>query len=334
LQEATSVHDARLTTFWIVHLALLGLFGLEVAFILSVWLKARVPGLPTNAPRWRKLGAALGHGASLVFSRRIVALLGALIVDGMLHRRLYHISLRRWAVHLAVFGSWLALGILSTLTGIVVEILPLLGMSPDKVAALPVIGHLYHADVWWVALLNEVLGLVVLCGMLLVVYRRAIQKDPQLRTLPADNIVIGLLILIAAGGFPTETLRLLADYTTAAGAFAPDPTLLSPEKLPPELYHVWGPQWGFVGYSIAQALGTLKLSPALWELGHNLFFWLHVLTVTALLYYLPFSRFFHVIMSPVIVAFNSLQEHDRREKAGVGMPQSPLPDPVGGESRG
>lgn len=328
------MHDGRLTAFWIVHLVLLGLFGLEVAFIFAVWLKARVPGLPADASRWRKLGGALGFAVRLICSRRIGVLLKALVLDGMLHRRLYRINLRRWVVHMAVFGSWLALGIVSTITGIVVEILPLLGMRSEAVAALPVIGHLFHADVWWVALLNELLGLVVLGGMLLVIYRRAIQKDPQLRTLPADNIAIGLLILIAVGGFPTETFRLLADYSTAAGVFAPDPTMLSPERLPLELHHVWGPQWGFLGYLLALAFGALKANPGVWEVFHNLFFWLHVLTVTALLYYLPFSRFFHVIMSPVIVAYNALLDGERHSEPGGAKRQAPQPGAVRGGSRG
>ena len=162
-------HDVRLTVFWIIHLLLLGLFAIELAFVLSVWLKARVPGLPADASRWRKLGASLRFGFKLVFSRRIWMLLKALVVDGMVHRRLYRVDLRRWAVHIAVFGSWLALGVLSTVTGVVVEILPLLGMTPSEAASVPIIGPLYHADVWWVALLNELLGLVVLGGMILVV---------------------------------------------------------------------------------------------------------------------------------------------------------------------
>jgi nitrate reductase gamma subunit len=299
-------HDQRLTVFWVVHLVLLGLFGLELLFILSVWLKARIPGLPPDAPRWRKLGAALRFIIGVIFSKRIGIMLKALIVDGMVHRRLYRIDLQRWAVHIAVFGSWLALGIVSTITGVVVELLPLLGMSPDSVAAIPILGHLFHADVWWVALINELLGLVVIAGMLLVIYRRRIQKDPQLRTIPADNIVIGLLTLIAISGFFAESFRLLADYTTIAGVFAPDPAMLSPEKLPPVLHDVWGPQWGFVGYVVASLLGALQLSPGVWEAVYNAIFWLHFVIVTALLFYLPFSRFFHVIMSPMIAAYNTM----------------------------
>lgn len=317
-------HGLRLTVFWIVHLTMLGLFGVEMAFVLSVWLKARMPGLPANASRWRKLGAAIGFAFRLIFSRRIWALLRALVVDGMVHRRLYRLNLRRWAVHILVFGSWLLLGVISTITGVVVEILPLLGMSADAVASLPLIGHLFHADVWWVALLNELLGFVVAAGMILVIYRRYIQRDPQLRTIPADSVVIALLTLIAFSGFPTETFRLLADYTTAAGVFAPDPAMLSPERFPSVLHGVWGPQWGFAGYLSALALGALKVSPRVWEVLHNLFFWLHFVIVAALLYYLPFSRFFHVIMSPAIVAYNTMldrEAHADQPSAGRGMPQ-------------
>ena len=313
-------HDQRLATFWVVHLALLGLFCLELLFVLSVWLKARVPGLPADASRWRKLGAALRFTAGLVFSRRIWSLLRALVLDGMVHRRLYRTDQRRWAVHLAVFGSWLALGLLSILTGIVVEILPLLGMSPEAVASIPLLGHLFHADVWWVALLNEMLGVLLIGGMFLVIARRVVQQDRQLRTIPADKIVIGLLTVIALGGFLAESFRLLADYTTAAGIFAPDPAMISPERLPPALHGAWGPQWGLVGYLLASLLGALRLSPGAWQAFYNLFFWLHFAAVSALLFYLPFSRFFHVITSPIIVAYNATVDQQVHGSPNRGQP--------------
>jgi hypothetical protein len=319
-------HDGRLTAFWIVHLVLLGLFAAELVLVLSVWFKARVPGLPKDASRWRKLGAVLGSGIRLIFSRRVWPLLKALITDGMVHRRLYRTDVRRWAVHIAVFGSWLFLGVLSTITGVVVEILPLLGMSPTEAASVPIIGPLYNADVWWVALLNEVLGLVVLGGMILVVYRRYFHKDPQLRTIPADTIIIGLLALIVFSGFPTETFRLLADYTTSTGAFSPSPTMLPPYKLPPVLYDVWGPQWGFAGYLSAVVLGVLRLKPEVWEVFRNASFWLHFVIVAVLLFLLPFSRFFHVIMSPVIVAYNTMVDQEAREQRLRHRRQMPSAD--------
>lgn len=308
-------HDLRLTIFWIIHLILLGVFAVELLYILSVWFKARVPGLPDDAPRWHKFRVVTGNTLSFVFSYRIFILLHALVLDGMVHRRLLKTSPRRWLTHALVFGAWLLLGIMSTMTGFVVEILPLLGMSPSAVASIPLLGNLYHADVWWVALFNEVLGLVALTGMLLVVYRRYIQRDAQLRTIPADNIVIALLTLIAFSGFPAETFRLLANYTTAAGVFAPDPAMLPLYKLPAELYDLWNPQWGFVGYAAAQLFGKLGVSAEVWSIWRNVAFWLHFTLSTTLLFLLPFTRFFHVIMSPVVVAYNALQTEERHGAA-------------------
>jgi nitrate reductase gamma subunit len=318
-------HDLRLTIFWIVHLALLGLFGIELIWVLSVWLRARAPGLPADASRWRKLGASLRFVFGLVFSKRIWSLLKALVADGMVHRRLYRIDVRRWAAHMAVFGSWLVLGVFSTVTGFVVEILPLFGMSPAEVASVPILGQLYHADVWWVGLGNEVLGLVVLAGMTWVVYRRFIKRDPQLRTMPADGIVIGLLAIIALSGFPTETFRLLTDYTTPAGVFAPSPAMLSLDRYPLVLYDVWGPQWAFAGYLSAVVLGALRLKAEFWEVLYYVTFWLHFVVVAALLFCLPFTRFFHVIMSPVVVAYNTTagrasQSHQQHAGARLTQP--------------
>lgn len=316
-------HDLRLTIFWIVHLIMLGLFVVELVFVLSVWLKARVPGLPRDASRMRKLGRVIGFAFGLVFSHRIWVLLKALVLDGMVHRQLFRVDLRRWAVHISVFGSWLVLGIISTITGVIVEFLPLFGMSPEAAASIPLFGHMFHADVWWVALINELLGLVVMAGMILVIYRRYVQKDPQLRTIPADNLVIGLLTLIAFSGFPAEVFRLLADYTTSAGVFAPAPGMISPEKLPPVLYDVWAPQWGFAGYLSAQVLGALRVGPEVWEVLHNVFFWLHFVIVSALLYVMPFTRFFHVIMSPVVVAYNRMLDEEKHQEQKTGRRSVP-----------
>ncbi|HSJ58996.1 MAG TPA: hypothetical protein VLC95_17545 [Anaerolineae bacterium] len=319
--------ELHMTIFWIIHLAMLGLFGVELLFVLSVWFKARVPGLPANASRWRKLGASLGGLFGLIFSRRIWVLLRALVVDGMVHRRLYTRDVRRWAIHISVFGSWLLLGVISTITGVVVEFLPLLGMEPEQIGAIPLLGGMFHADVWWVALVNDVLGLIVMAGMGLVVYRRYIARDPQLRTIPADTVTIALLTIIAFSGFPTEVFRLLADYTTAAGVVNFDPTMIPVERLPEVLHGLWGPQWGFVGYLSALVLGGLGISAHTWEIVYNVFFWFHFIIVTALLYYLPFSRFFHVIMSPVIVAYNTMRKEEAHGHGGAA--KQPAPGAVG-----
>jgi hypothetical protein len=139
-----------------------------------------------------------------------------------------------------------------------------------------------------------------------------------LRTGPIDNTIILLLTLIAFSGVFTESFRLLADYTTAAGTFAPSYTMLPAEKFPEALQPVWGPQWGFLGYGIAWLLGLLKVSPGAWNVVYNVVFWLHFVIVSALLYYLPFSRFAHVIAGPVVVAYDTMLDAEKaRQRRGA-----------------
>jgi len=316
--------DTRLTVFWIAHLVMLGLWVLLMLYLLSIWLKARVPGVYAKAPWWRKAITAIVYLISVVFSRRLWPLLRSFLLDGLLQRRLLQKNKLRWITHMMVFGSFLVMGVVSTITGVVVEGLPLFGMDPEKVAQIPLIGQLFHADVWWVALVNELLGLVLLAGMLLVLYRRFIKKDPQLRTGPIDNAIILLLTLIAFSGVFTETFRLLADYTTAAKLFAPDPGMLPVEKYPLALYGAFGPKWGFVGYGLAWLLGLLKLGEPAWSVVYNIVFWLHFVIVSALLYYLPFSRFAHVIAGPVVVAHNTMLDSEKaRHRRQAGHAKEP-----------
>lgn len=306
----------NMTAFWVAHLIMLGVWGLGMLFFLSLWLKSRVPGLPASASRWRKLVAVILAIVGIVFSRRLWSLVRAFVLEGLVQRRVYQKSLTRWLTHHAVFGSFLIMGIISTITGVVVEFLPLFGLKPETIASIPFFGMLFHADVWWVALVNEVLGLILLAGMVLVLIRHYVLKVPQLRTSSIDSVILVLLTLIAFSGIFTETFRYLVDYTTPTGAFAPTYTMLSPEVFPPALDKLWGPQFGSVGYGLAWLLGNLHIAAATWGIVLNVVFWLHFVIVSALLYYLPFSRFAHVIMGPVIVAYNTMRDEEAARRHG------------------
>ncbi len=272
-------HDSRLALFWIIHPALLGLFTLMCLYIASVWLMARVPGLPAGASRGQKLGAVMGRTVRFIFSPRLWPFLKSLVLDGMIHRRLLRVSPLRWITHIAVFGSFVILGLLSTITGLAVEIFPLLLPADHFLNTNAVSVALRNFDHPLIAFVNELLGLIILVGMLIVIYRRYIQKDPQLRTAASDTIVIITVLLFCVFGFPLESFRLLAKPPFA-------PTV----------------GWAFIGYPLARLLQPLNWD---WHLWYNLFFWLHMATVHFLLFYTPFSRFAHVIMSPLIVALNT-----------------------------
>ncbi len=279
----------RLTIFWLIHLVFLGLFALEMLFLAWVWLGARTPGLPRDAARALKLRVLAGRVIRGVLSRRLGAFLKALVLDGLLHRRLFHTDKQRWLVHSAVFWGFLALGLLSIVTGAAVEFL-----NPDPAhSRSPVVFPVHHPIVAMLvdkdhplnAALNEGLGLLVLVGLALTAWRRYIRRDAQLRTRGPDTAILVLLVVITGGGYVVESLRFLAEGTPAGQAmFAP------------------------LGYGLAQLLGLLPVSREAWAGAHFWAFFAHFATVSLLLFAMPFTKFFHAIIGPLVVALNAVVE--------------------------
>jgi nitrate reductase gamma subunit len=283
--------EPRLQAFWIIHLIALGIFGLEFLFVLSIWLRGRVPGLPPDVSWTVKLWTVVKRTVKTVFSRRLWIVLKALVVDGMIHIPLMKKDRYRWIAHISTFGSFLLLGILSTVTGIAVEILhPEHGLIAHG-TGIPffdaIIKVLIDFDHPFTAFANEFLGLIFFLGLCLLFYRRFIRKDTQLRTVAADKIVMTMLFAISITGFPLEAFRLLADqpFSPTAG-------------------------WGFIGYPLARLMQPMNWN---WEVWHNILFWVHFVIVTLLMYYMPFSKFFHTVMSPVVAVLNQLDREEAHQ---------------------
>jgi hypothetical protein len=199
--------DLRLPVIWITDRVLLAVFGITVALSVPVWTRGGT-GHSADHSRWRRLGADFVFRVKPIFGRGLLTLGKVPVLGGMVHYRLYRDSLRRWAVHFAVLGSWLALGAVSVLTGANVPILTLPGFGPDLAPAVPSIAQLIGIDVGWVTRLIELLGSVVLGGMFLVTYRSHVENQPGLRILPTVDNVIGSLTLTALSGFPSDSIRM------------------------------------------------------------------------------------------------------------------------------
>lgn len=284
--------DFRLTLFWIIHLITLSLFGLEMLYILSIWLRGRVPGLPPDASRLRKLGAVIRIVLGVVFSRYLFTALKALIRDGILHLPLREKSKPRWLAHIAVFGSFFALGVISTVTGLAIEVL-----HPIFHIEHPIVLMLINFDHPLMAFANEFLNLVLLAGLVVIFYRRFVQRDAQLRTIATDKVLLGILFAIVITGYPLEAFRLLADEVT---------------KGPLQATAVYG----FIGYPLSRLIKPLNWP---WEALHFWSFFVHFGIVTFLMFYMPFSKFFHTLMSPLVVVINRVaEEKAQRESSPHG----------------
>ena len=139
------------------------------------------------------------------------------------------------------------------------------------------------------ALLNEVLGLVILIGLAMTLIRRFIVRPSQIRTTAFDTTTIVLLALIMITSYPTETFRLLM------------------ENVPPALG--W---YSFIGYPVARLIAPLNLN---WEVWHYWTFMAHIAACFALAINMPFSKFFHVLVSPIIATANTVSTHSAEVRA-------------------
>jgi heterodisulfide reductase subunit E len=272
----------RLTLFWLFHLILLTLFSIEMIFVLSIWLRGRVPGLPSTASPWQKIRSGVSFALGLVFSRRILKLVQTVARDSLVQKRILDVSPRRWFAHFAVFGSFAILAVLSTVTGLAVEIFPRIFPPTHFLNTNVIFVTLRDVDHPVVAVLNDFLGVLIIVGLAMMVYRRYVQKPAQLRTGGSDTTIFILLGGIALTGFPLEAFRLLAHQPFAPTA-----------------------GWAFTGYPLAWIMQGLPFN---WTVWYNGAFWVHFAIANMLLFYAPFSRFAHVLMSPLIVALNVMEE--------------------------
>jgi Fe-S oxidoreductase/nitrate reductase gamma subunit len=135
-------------------------------------------------------------------------------------------------------------------------------------------------------LILDVLGLLVLTGLLMAAYRRYVLRPPRLQNMPVrglardDAYVLVMLALVATTGYLIEGLRI--------AVVRPD----------------WAP-WSPVGNALASVFTGLgdptnrNLHLALW-IGHALIAFTFIATI-------PFTKLFHFVAAPLNIFFRSLQ---------------------------
>ena len=267
----------RLTVFWIAIAITLVLFAAGIGVKVSFWSRGRVEddrGRPVERGKvWFLLRAAL----RALFSRRFGAVMSRFVLDGLLHRRLWREDRYRWIAHFSMLSGFLALFALSMITGFFEEILHFF-LRIDT----PLVRFVTNKDTPLMAVLNEFFGLLILVGLAMTLIRRFVLRPAQLRTTAFDTTTIVLLAVIMLTSYPIEAFRLIMqDVPPAAG---------------------W---YSFMGYPLALAIRPLSLD---WPLWHYWTFMAHIAACIALALNMPFSKFFHVLVSPIIATVNSLSD--------------------------
>jgi len=239
-----------------------------VTITLSLWSKGTL-GAPTYSTH-EKISYLAEKIWQVVFSRKILILLKVFVVDVLLLRGILKESLSRWTIHSFIYLPFFLRFFIGLILLIISKCFP---MSPS-------VAMLLDKNYPPIAFTYDLLGLCVIMGIAGATMRR-FQKTFQNRPSGGqDIIVLALLGAILVTGFLVEGLRILLTAIPSSAAHA-----------------------SFVGYPLSL---FLDLIPFRWEWVYPYGWYVHAILTGMFIIYLPFSKMFHILVSPMVLFINSV----------------------------
>jgi Fe-S oxidoreductase/nitrate reductase gamma subunit len=179
-----------------------------------------------------------------------------LFLDGVFGRRIFRGDIAAGTMHILILWGFLGLFVGTVLISVDYWLFHFLS------------GSVYI----WYATCLEVVGLMLLIGIVWALIRRYLQRVPRLESRIEDLAVVILLFAVTLSGFVVEGIRLAAQR--------------------PE----WG-TWSFAGHWVSlfftQPQSAQSAYPYLW--------WVHALLSLGLIAYIPFCKLFHILAAPASI---------------------------------
>jgi heterodisulfide reductase subunit C/nitrate reductase gamma subunit len=317
----------------------LAIFIIGLIYKISRWLSLKTTIQAKQIPTSRRVSSALRGIILTIFSGKILTLVKVFFLDVLLQRKVLKEDFFRWITHILIYGAFMLLLFIHAL---------------DNFTASAIFDN-YSSTINPFMFLRDLFGALVIIGVCMALYRRYVRKAPRLANNPMDAYAILLVAVIMVSGILLEGLkigsystyrRMVADYagleeeeeefkaltalwakeygTVAPALKEPDTELLESGREVHEMSCAGchsRPQWAFTGYPVARALKGIALG--LDRAGiHTLLWYLHFMACFIGLAYLPFSKFFHIITSPLSLLANSVMDPDASEPANIATRQA------------
>ena len=318
----------------------LAIFAVGLIYKIATWFFLKTSVDSKTIPTAKRVSSALKGIISTIFSSKILTLIKVFLLDVILQRKLLQEDFFRWLTHILMYGAFMLLLLMHALDKFITA-----AIFTDY---LPTINPFLF--------LRDLFGAFVIIGICMAIYRRFILKAPRLTTNPMDIFAIILLAIIMGSGILLEGSKIgsysvykqmVADYggieeeeeefkaltafwVKEFGTVAPD----LKEPFDTELIEAGREahemscadchsraQWAFVGYSVAFASRGIALSLDKAEIDIVLWY-IHFLACFIGLAYLPFSKFFHIITSPLSLLANSVMDRRESEPANIATRQA------------
>jgi heterodisulfide reductase subunit C/nitrate reductase gamma subunit len=309
-------------------------FLLGLIYKISTWFTKNIGILgKTTTTTQRLLSAAKGF-ILVIFSFKIFRLLEALVLDVLLQRRVFKESFVRWLAHMLIFYGFMLLLLMHALETVVSEAL----FSE------------YYSTLNPFFFLRDFFGAMVLAGVILAAIRRYLSKPQRLRTGGMDHYAIMIVAVILLSGIALEGLKIAShsEFMRMVDEFAgidDDDEIQALEAVWARDYGTVSPnleapfdedlietglevhesncidchasaKWAFNGFVTAKLIKPMVL----WldeKDGVTLLWYIHFLACFIGLAYLPFSKMFHLIATPLSLITNRVMDPDKSLPANI-----------------
>jgi cytochrome b subunit of formate dehydrogenase len=261
-------HSAAITLNDPISIIAFILFLGGIGMVLSVWFGGTVgdPSFSTH----EKISYLAETIWQVVFSRKILTLLKVFVVDILLLRGILKESLSRWTIHSFIYLPFF----LRFFIGLILLILS--GGFPMS----PNVAMLLDKNCPPVAFTYDLLGLCVIIGTGSAMMRRFRKTSKNLLTTGEDVVILGLIGAIMIIGFMVEGMRIVISGIPTSVAL-----------------------YSFIGYPVSLLWGLFRIR---WESVYPYGWYVHAFLTGLFVIYLPFSKMFHMLVSPMVLFINSV----------------------------
>jgi heterodisulfide reductase subunit C/nitrate reductase gamma subunit len=326
--------------FYITLYISLAIFTIGLIYKIATWLSVKTTIVSKDIPVSKRASSAFKGIILTVFSAKILTLVKVFFLDVIIQRKVLREDSFRWITHMLIYGGFMLLVLMHALESVITSAL----------------FDTYASTLNPFMFLRDLFGLLVIVGVCMALYRRFIHKTPRLTTNAMDIYTIVLIAFIMVSGILLEGTkigsystykRMVEDYGgleegeeefQALTAFwVQEYGTVAPSVKEPfeddlieagrEIHEMScagchsKPQWAVTGYPVARAVKGIALGLDTAGI-HTLLWYLHFLACFIGLAYLPFSKFFHIITSPVSLLVNSVMEGERSDPANIATKQA------------
>jgi len=213
-----------------------------------------------------------GKAKSLHHNVHPGAIIKAFIFDVVLQLQILKISFVRWFMHFCIFIGFMGLLAQTTVMAFMSHFLPL--DSPIAKTFFDVQGGTGARvlDVW-----GDVFGVMLVVGLAIAIIRRYIVKTKQLDTIMKDTMSICFLTAIAVTGFLCEAFRLMDPQYASIAAYS------------------------FAGNALSNVLQAIGIG----VMNYKGWVWIHAIISMIFLGYIPFSKAWHIFVSPIEIVLDA-----------------------------